>query len=85
MLFATNDVLLKRIFICQNNPHRFNGVLCSVCSKNEYRDIALVIENLINGRIKPDFGKDPKQYFIKLIDTETANLIGQIACDKSKS
>lgn len=76
MLFATNDILLKRIFISQNNPYRFNGVLYSVFSKKDYTDIAIFVEGLMENRIKPDFGEDPMPYFEKLIDAEKANLIG---------
>lgn len=75
ILFATNDILLKRIFISQNNPYRFNGVLYSVFSKKDYTDITNLIAGLMTNRVKPDFGEDPMPYFKRLIDTEKANLI----------
>ena len=66
-LFATNDVLLKRIFINCNAPYRLNGLLFNVFPKKEYDQLMDCIERKTYSRFKPDFGDNPRAYFQKLI------------------
>ncbi|OUP23429.1 hypothetical protein [Gemmiger sp. An194] len=73
-MFATNDVLLKRIFIYKNNPHGWNGVLFNVFSKKEYGELIEFIEKNTENRKRPDFGEDSHKYFQLLIDDEKKRL-----------
>ena len=73
-LFATNDVLLKRIFINCNAPYRLNGLLFNVFPKKEYNQLTDYIESRICNRIKPDFGDNPCIYFQKLMEKEKQEL-----------
>lgn len=74
-LFATNDSLLKQIFINTNGPYRLNGVLFSVLPKREYNQIIELIQEKQNVRVKPDFGANPSAYFRALIEAETDRLL----------
>ncbi len=74
-LFATNDTMLKRIFINKNGPNGFNGLLYEVFSKKEYNQLMDCIEERIKNRIKPDFGDNPEDYFNRLIDNEKQQLL----------
>lgn len=69
-LFATNDIMLKRIFISKNSPYGYNGLLYDVFPKKEYNQLTDYIEERMRNRIKPNFGKDTHAYFQKLIDEE---------------
>lgn len=69
-LFATNDIMLKRIFINKNGPNGFNGLLYEVFSKKEYNQLMDFIVGKMSNRVKPDFGEDTHAYFQKLIDEE---------------
>lgn len=80
-LFATNDVLLKRIFINKNGPFGFNGLLHEVLSKREYNQLMDFVEEKMKNRIKPDFGGDSHEYFQKLIEHEKKALIALICKD----
>ena len=73
-LFATNDDLLKRIFINKNGPNGYNGLLFELFSKKDYNQITGYIENRMRKRVKPDFGDNPREYFQKLIDIEKHRL-----------
>ena len=73
-LFATNDVLLKRIFIIKNSPYGFNSLLFNVFSKKEYNQIMDYIEERMKMRVKPDFGEDTHAYFTQLINKEKQQL-----------
>lgn len=73
-LSATNDVLLKRIFIYKNRPYGLNGLLFKLLSKKEYKEITDYIEEKMRNRIKPDFGDDSHAYFQRLIDEEKRKL-----------
>lgn len=73
-LFATNDILLKRIFIIKNNPYGYNGFLFDVFSKKEYNQIMDFIEERMTKRVKPDFGENTHAYFIQLINKEKQQL-----------
>lgn len=70
ILFATNDDLLKRIFINRNGPNGWLGVLNAAFSKKDYNKIYDLVEEKIQNRIKPDFGPNHKEYFLKLIEKE---------------
>lgn len=82
-LFATNDVLLKRIFIYKNRPYGLNGLLYELLSKKEYKEITDYIDEKMRNRIKPDFGDDTHAYFQGLIDEEIHQLSGML-CDETK-
>lgn len=74
-LFATNDVLLKRIFVNANGPYGYNGILYERLSKKDYNSLMDFIEEKMANRIKPDFGKDAHKYFQKLIDEEKQKIL----------
>ena len=74
-LFATNDILLKRIFINAHGPNGISGLFFEVFSKKEYNKLCGFIEEQMENRIKPDFGTEPKKYFERLIENEKSNLI----------
>lgn len=73
-LFATNDVLLKRIFISKNGPHGLNGLLFEAFPKKEYNQLMDCFENLMQNRVRPDFGDNPRTYFQGLIEAEKRQL-----------
>ena len=73
-LFATNDILLKRIFINKNAPSGLNGLLYEVFSKKDYNRLLDYIEEKMSIRIKPYFGDDPHQYFQQVILEEKKQL-----------
>lgn len=73
-LFATNDILLKRIFIIKNSPYGYNGLLFDVFSKKEYNQIMDFIEERMKKRVKPNFGEDTHAYFTQLINEETRQI-----------
>lgn len=74
-LFATNDNLLKLIFINTNRAGRLNDVLCSVLPKKECAQLIELIQSKQKSRIKPDFGTNPSVYFRTLIEAETDRLL----------
>ena len=69
-LFATNDILLKRIFINMHAPHGLNRVLYCSLSQKDYDKVCNHIQEKMSVRIKPDFGDDPQAYFQKIISME---------------
>lgn len=69
-LFATNDILLKRIFVNTHGKNGINGLLHTVFLQKDYDRICDLIETRQENRVKPDFGPDPNSYFRKLIDKE---------------
>lgn len=70
ILFATNDTLLKRIFVIANGPYGFNGLSHEIFTQKEYDRLWDYIEDRMSTRVKPDFGDDPKEYFKNLIEEE---------------
>ena len=76
-MFATNDILLKRIFLYKNNPYGWNGVLSNVFPKKEYCELAEFIGKITLNRQPPDFGEDSHTYFQSLIDGEKRRLTMQ--------
>jgi len=78
-LFATNDNLLKMIFINTYAEGGVNALLYSVFNQKEYnRIIDFMIANQGKNRKKPDFGKYPRKYFYKLIDNERQRIISKL-------
>lgn len=73
-LFATNDILLKRIFINKNGPYGLNGLLYEVFSKKDYNQLLDYIEEKMRDRVKPSFGGDTHKYFQKVIESEKRQL-----------
>lgn len=73
-LFATNDILLKRIFINKNGPNGLDGLLFEVFSRKDYNQLTDYIEKRMQNRVKPDFGDNPHAYFQKLIQEEIRQL-----------
>lgn len=73
-LFATNDTLLKQIFIYRNRPYGVNALLFQVLSRSDYTEIIGYIDQKMRNRIKPDFGDNPRIYFQKLIESEKQQL-----------
>jgi len=69
-LFATNDVLLKRIFINQHGAGGFNGLLYDVFSTQDYNSLIDYFQCMMENRVKPDFGVDHHAYFENLIEEE---------------
>lgn len=69
-LFATNDNLLKRIFIYTHIKDAIDILLYDVFSKKDYNRICDYVDERRVNRIKPDFGKEPRIYFEKLIENE---------------
>lgn len=74
-MFATNDYLLKRIFINTHGPNGVNGLLYEAFSKKDYNKICDYIEERMKNRVKPNFGKNPQIYFENLIEKEKVELI----------
>ena len=72
--FATNDLGLKRILVNSFTDTRAIGCIeCCFAKKEVERILALIEQKQIN-RIMPDFGKNPRQYFYKLIEREKGKL-----------
>ena len=83
-LFATNDILLKRIFINKNGPNGYNGLFYEIFSKKEYRQIMDFIKEKMENRAKPDFGADAQSYFQRVINEEK-RLLRELLSDKNKN
>ena len=77
-LFATNDFLLKRIFINTHAPNGLNGLLFTLFSKKDYDQLIDCIEARIQNRVKPNFGDNPRVYFQDLIEDEKQRLVSMI-------
>lgn len=74
-LFATNDNMLKTIFINTYADGGIGALIKSVFSKKDTKKIfSLINSNQGNKRIKPDFGENPKNYFNNLIEDEKRKL-----------
>lgn len=77
-LFATNDVLLKRIFVNYHGPYGLNGLIHEVFSQKEYDCICDYLEENIQPRALPKFGSDPHTYFQTLIESEKQNIVNML-------
>lgn len=75
-LFATNDILLKRIFVDTHGPGGCNGLFSAVFAEKDYNQIRNHIEKRMRNRKMPDFGDNPHRYFQKLIEEEKQRLLG---------
>ncbi len=74
-LFATNDYLLKRIFINTYAEGGVNALLHTVFDQRDYdKIIDFIIDHQGECRNKPNFGHNPKEYFNQLIDNERQRL-----------
>lgn len=72
--FATNDLGLKRILVNTFADTKAIGCIEACFSKREAGRIFALIEQKQMNRMKPDFGKNPRQYFYKLIEIEKGKL-----------
>ena len=74
-LFATADVMLKRIFI--NTHGNDYGDLVSVVfpKKQAGQILDFCMSNIVNNRMKPNFGNNPQEYFRNLITKEKQRII----------
>jgi hypothetical protein len=71
ILFATNDILLKEIFINTYGDGGMAELISAVLSKGDSQKIFNIInDNQGNRRVKPDFTENPTKYFNKLIEYE---------------
>ncbi|MBQ4572334.1 MAG: hypothetical protein IJA80_03545 [Clostridia bacterium] len=77
-LFATNDILLKKIFINKHGVEGTNGLFFAIFSKKDYNRIMDYIKEKMKTRVKPDFGDNPKKYFHTLINKEKNKLENSI-------
>ena len=50
----------------------------SLFSKKEYNQLMDYFEDMMQNRVKPDFGDDPHRYFQKLIEDEKQRLSIQL-------
>ena len=73
-MFATNDVLLKRIFANYHGEHELNGLLYEIFPQKEYNRIYDYLKENIKPRPMPKFGSNPKAYFQELIQKEKQKL-----------
>lgn len=73
-MFATNDVLLKRIFANYHGEYELNGLLHEIFPQKEYDRICDYLEENIRLRPIPKFGSNPKAYFQELIQKEKQKL-----------
>lgn len=80
-LFATADVMLKRIFINTHGDGDFLDIINTIFSKKDaWRIIDYYTQKASpENRIKPDFGENPTQYFHNLIQQEKDRLSEHIA------
>lgn len=73
-LFATNDKLLKKIFI-ETYGGNLNKLLTILLTNKEIAEVEkIILEKGIKDRIKPNFGINPSQYFYSLIEKEKQNI-----------
>ncbi|MEK5585480.1 MULTISPECIES: hypothetical protein [Paenibacillus] len=80
-MFATNDILLKRIFINTYTSGGVGTLIEAVFSKSDSQKIFEVVNFNQRNRIIPDFGADPKIYLRQLIEQEKHRLM-EIVADK---
>lgn len=75
-LFATNDNLLKMIFINTYAEGGFGALIEVLFSRSDVQKICDVINNNLGSkRDKPDFGNIPKDYFCQIIEQEKQKVI----------
>lgn len=70
-MFATNDILLKNIFINTYADGGVGALIETLFSRGDSQKIFEIINANQGGkRVKPNFGLKPKEYFRQLIDKE---------------
>ncbi|WP_461207766.1 hypothetical protein [Clostridium sp. DL1XJH146] len=70
-MFATNDILLKNIFINTYADGGIQSLIETLFSKGDSIKILEIINaNQGSRRVKPNFGENPKKYFYELINQE---------------
>jgi len=75
-LFATNDNLLKMIFVNTYADGGFGALIEVLFSKSDVQQISDVINNNRGSmRVKPNFGDNPKDYFHRIIEQEKQRVI----------
>lgn len=74
-LFASADTMLKEIFINTHNGGDLFNLINTVFHKKSADRIIQFYDEKTTNRLKPDFGKNPTQYFKDLIDKEKKHLI----------
>lgn len=75
-LFATNDNLLKMIFVNTYAEGGFEALIEALFSKRDVQQISDIINNNHgNMRVKPNFGDKPKDYFNRIIEQEKQRII----------
>lgn len=77
-LFATNDDLLKRIFINKNSFNSLSDLFDNIFSQKDYINLSNLITEKTKNRKDIYFGKNSSEYFKKLIDIEKQYLIDNI-------
>ena len=75
-LFATADIMLKRIFINTHGDGNLFDLIYALFSKKQAQQIVDFYERKASSenRIKPNFGEKPENYFIKIVRQEKENL-----------
>ncbi|NLN47949.1 MAG: hypothetical protein GX154_02400 [Clostridiales bacterium] len=83
-MFATADLMLKKIFINTHGGGNFFDLINVVFAAKEAQRIVDFCEYHFNpdNRVRPDFGDNPNQYFRKLIKQEKDRLCTLIEIDK---
>ena len=75
-MFATNDNLLKMIFVNTYADGGFGALIEVLFSKSDVQQISDVINNNRGSmRVKPNFGDNPKDYFHRIIEQEKQRVI----------
>lgn len=80
-LFATNDILLKRIFVNKHGPGGFWGFLNAALPTKDFQMLQELIEEKMFHRIKPNFGDNPQDYFHALTEKEINRLAEHYSLD----
>ena len=69
-LFATADVMLKRIFI-NTHGNEYGDLVSAAFPKKQAKQVLdFCVDNIVNNRVKPNFGNNPQEYFRNLIERE---------------
>ena len=74
-LFATADVMLKRIFVNTHGNNYGDLVNLGFPKKQSRLVLDFCTNNIVNNRAKPDLGNNPQQYLLNLIEKEKQRII----------
>ena len=79
-MFATADIMLKRIFVNTHGEGNYFDLVRSIFpAKQAQKIIGFYEENMCtNNRIRPSFGDKPTQYLRDLIEQEKNRLLANI-------